>query len=415
VNVIYHHRTAGDRVERVHIMGIVAALRGMGHRVWIASPPGCDPELKGRGSSLPAVGVPASGTATGLRARLKDFARNAPPVLFEIAELLYNIYAMAAMLRISLNGRPDLIYERTTANSIAPTLLAKLLRIPIVQEVNVTADVGRLRPLILGRLTRALERWVFRHAALQITVSQHFRRLVVGAGLPGAREAIVSPNAVSTDLFRDDAPPPPDHAELRRPGRTLVGYVGAFVPYHGVEYLVALAARMRERRPDCRWLLVGDGVMRGPVEEDLDRRGLRDLFLMPGAVRHEEVPGYVSLMDVCVMPRSNPHGSPMKVFEYMAMGKPAVAPRLGPLEEVIRDGENGFLFEPDDLDDLEEKIDLLLADEGLRRRLGAQARRDVLARHTWEANARQFLQALARSGRVKRAAARAPAMRAAKL
>ncbi len=406
MNVIYHHRTAGDRVERVHIMGIVQALRGMGHRVWIASPPGCEPELKGRASSLPSVGVVSSGTATGLRARLKGFARKAPPVLFEIAELLYNFYSMGAMLRICLDGRrrPGLIYERMTANSIAPTLLAKLLRIPIVQEVNVTADVGRLRPLVLGRLTRALERWVFRHAAQQITVSRRFRQLIIDAGLPGARDAIISPNAVSAELFGDDVPPPPDHAELRRPGQTLVGYVGAFVPYHGVEYLVEIAACLRKRRPDCRWLLVGDGVMRARVEEELDERGLRDLFLMPGAVRHEEVPGYVSLMDVCVMPKSNPHGSPMKVFEYMAMGKPAVAPRLGPLQEVIRDGENGFLFEPDDLGDIERKIDLLLGDDELRRRAGAQARHDILAHHTWEANTRQFLRALALDGCAERAA-----------
>jgi len=393
VNILYHHRTAGDRVERVHIMGIVRAFRSLGHTVLISSPPGCDPERPAH---------PCANTTTpprgGLRARLKNFARRAPPVAFELAELAYNFYALADMLRLSRQAWPDLIYERTTANSIAPTLLARILRVPIVQEVNVTADIGRLRPLVLSRLTHAIERWVLRHAAAQVTVSRRFREMLIAAGLPGSNDALVSPNAVDADLFRPDVPLP-EGAERFKPAESLVvGYVGAFVPYHGLELLVEVAPRLTDRFPQCRWLLVGDGVMRAPIKEMLKSRGLRDVFILPGAVPHEQVPSFLRLMDVCVLPASNPHGSPMKIFEFMAMGRAVLAPRLGPMEEVVQDGVNGRLFAPGDLNDFAAKLAELLADADLRTRLGEQARRDVLARHTWEANVRALLAHLAQRG-----------------
>ena len=133
MHILYHHRTAGDRVEAVHIMGMVRALREMGHTVVICSPPGCDPERKqaAEGRAEPAVErrAPVEGP---LRRVLKRFARKAPPLLFELFELAYNVRSLAAMLRLARERRPDLIYERTTANSIAPTYLARRWRIPII-------------------------------------------------------------------------------------------------------------------------------------------------------------------------------------------------------------------------------------------------------------------------------------------
>ena len=96
MRILYHHRTAGDRVEYVHIMGMVNAFRALGHTVEISSPPGCDPERRKpqphRESEM------AADTAT-LRGRLKRFARKAPNVLFELAELAYNFYSAFDLLR----------------------------------------------------------------------------------------------------------------------------------------------------------------------------------------------------------------------------------------------------------------------------------------------------------------------------
>ena len=110
MHILYHHRTAGDRVEYVHIMGMVNAFRTLGHTVEISSPPGCDPERKRPSSAIPGKTAPPQ---SGLRGELKHFARNAPNILFEFAEILYNDLSLLDCLLLRLrHARPVMIYER---------------------------------------------------------------------------------------------------------------------------------------------------------------------------------------------------------------------------------------------------------------------------------------------------------------
>ncbi len=389
MHVLYHHRTAGDRVELVHIMGMVGALRRMGHTVDICSPPGCDPERGPAPRSSPA------GSNGTLRAALKRFARQAPLVLFEAAELAYNLYSLAEMSRLARRRMPDLIYERATANSIAPTLMARRWGVPIVQEVNVTADVGRLRPLVLGDLTRRLERWVGRRADLLVTVSEEFRRRLVASGYP-AEWAMVCQNAADPAEFDPagvrPAQPPPNVP----PDAVVAGYVGAFVPWHRLDLLVEAAGRLAPRHPQARWLLVGEGVERPRIEELLGRWDLWDRFWLPGAVAHGAVPSYLAAMHVAVLPDSNQFGSPMKLFEYMSMGRAVVAPRVPAVCEVLADGQQGLLFRPGDCRSLCRALECVLDDPELRERLGRNARRHVLRNFTWQRNAERVLSTLGR-------------------
>jgi len=397
MRVIYHHRTAGDRVEAVHIMGMVCALRDLGHSVEICSPPGCDPERRG------AASVPVSGDAPHegpLRSLLKRMAQRAPPVFFEVLELGYNLFSLADMLRRFVRRRPDLVYERTTSNSIAPTLLAGLWRIPVVQEVNVTSEIGRLRPLALRRTTRAIERWMVARAGLVATVSEAFKRMLVNAGWP-AEKMLVLQNAIDPAAFDPDTvrsvPPPVKLGD----GAVVVGYVGAFVPYHRLDMLVETARELSDAHPRAAWLLVGDGVDRPRIEELIGRYGLGDRFWLPGRVAHDRVPCYAGAMDIAVLPNSEAYNSPMKLFEYMAMARPVVAPAVPAIAEVIRHGETGLLFEPGNGDEFRRAVELLLDDADLRRRMGRNARRCVMENHTWLRNAERLLAALGDHGHMQ--------------
>ena len=91
------------------------------------------------------------------------------------------------------------------------------------------------------------------------------------------------------------------------------------------------------------------------------------------------------------MPDSNDYGSPVKLFEYMAMGKAVVAPSVGPIEDVIKDGENGILFKKSEVGELAKAIKLLVDDEILRSRVGEKARQSVCQNHTWTKNAEKIL------------------------
>ena len=184
-----------------------------------------------------------------------------------------------------------------------------------------------------------------------------------------------------------------------RDGTFVIGYVGAFVPWHRLDMLIDAACVLAPAYPHARWLLVGDGVERPRVESLLAERGLVGKFWMPGAVAHRFVPSYVSVMDVAVMPHSNVFGSPMKLFEYMAMARAVVVPDVPAIREVIQDGVNGLLFRAGDPSAFCESLRRLLEEDELRRRLGERARQDVLEKHTWMHNARRVMDGVERCRR----------------
>ncbi len=383
MHILYHHRTAGDRVEGVHIMGMVNAMRELGHTVEISSPPGCAPERNG---TVPA----GSGSDGVLRRGLKYAARRTPPVAFELGEIAYNAYSLGDMERRAGRRKPDLIYERATSNSIAPTWLARKWGVPIVQEVNVTADLGRFRPLALGDFARRVERWVARQATVIVTVSREFHRKLQRLGFPADRVCVCQ-NAIDPARFDPDATDPVPGPANVGPQSVVVGYVGSFLAYHRLGELVEAAAALRREAPALRWLLVGDGVERPAVEALIEQSGLQEVFWMPGRVEHPDVPRFVRAMDIAVLPGCASFNSPVKLFEYMAMGAAVVAPATPAIEEVIEHGRTGILFQPGCPDSFTEAVRRLAGDSDLRGRLGCRAREQVLKEHTWRRNAERVL------------------------
>jgi glycosyltransferase involved in cell wall biosynthesis len=97
-------------------------------------------------------------------------------------------------------------------------------------------------------------------------------------------------------------------------------------------------------------------------------------------------------MDICVLPDSNAFGSPIALFEFMAMGKPCVVPDLGPMHDVIDDAVTGIMFPHSDWEALKKALLRIVEDSGLRIQIGSQAKRIVFKRHTWAANARSVVQ-----------------------
>jgi glycosyltransferase involved in cell wall biosynthesis len=175
----------------------------------------------------------------------------------------------------------------------------------------------------------------------------------------------------------------------------VVGFAGWFVPWHRLDILVAQFAALTTERADLRLMLVGDGPMREGIEAQAAALGIRDRLILPGPVPHAEMPKYLAAMDICTIPHSNAYRSPIKLFEYMAGGRPVVAPSTEPIALVLRHAENGLLFTPEDGDDLRTQLATLVHDPELRARIGKQASADVRQKHTWTQNARELLHRLA--------------------
>ena len=122
------------------------------------------------------------------------------------------------------------------------------------------------------------------------------------------------------------------------------------------------------------------------------RLGIEREVIFSGPVSRDVVPAYIDAMDICVLPDSNAFGSPIALFEFMAMGKPCVVPDLGPMRDVIDDNVTGIMFPHGDYAALGRTLSRLIEDSALRNQVGAQAKQIVFKRHTWAANARFVVQ-----------------------
>jgi glycosyltransferase involved in cell wall biosynthesis len=181
-----------------------------------------------------------------------------------------------------------------------------------------------------------------------------------------------------------------------RAGTFTVGFVGTLKPWHGLSILVEAFAIFHDHDSNRQLLIVGDGPERESLVADLSARKLLEAACahLTGAVAPSQVPGLVASMDVAIAPYpplSAFYFSPLKVYEYMAAGRPVIASRIGQLANLIEDGVNGLLCPAGDPVALAAALDRLRREPELRARLGRAARATVLRHHTWEAVARRIL------------------------
>jgi glycosyltransferase involved in cell wall biosynthesis len=176
---------------------------------------------------------------------------------------------------------------------------------------------------------------------------------------------------------------------LKLDGRFVVGFVGSFKAWHGVDFLLKAFVRLYVEDGSFHLLLVGDGPMRAALEEETRRLGLQEAVTFVGSVPHEEVPQYLAVMDVAVAPYpalEDFYFSPLKLYEYMASSRAIVASRIGQVAEVVADGLTGLLYKAGDSEGFIQCIRQLRSDESLRRELGKNAR-IACSKNTWSRNA----------------------------
>jgi glycosyltransferase involved in cell wall biosynthesis len=172
--------------------------------------------------------------------------------------------------------------------------------------------------------------------------------------------------------------------DLRLNNERLAVYSGRLDGWAGMDIMLRLFDMARTRKLDVRFLLVGSGERRNIREENI-------LYL--GEIPHEKVPSILAVADVILIPFPNDDvshaASPLKLFEGMAMQKPIVASRVSGIQEVILDGENGFLADPDDPNEWMRKVETVLNSDKLAARVGENAKRTVEERFDWNLLAKQ--------------------------
>ncbi len=290
--------------------------------------------------------------------------------------------------------KPDIIHAHSPVLNALPALRIGGRRgIPVVYEVralweDAAVDHGTTREGSLRyRASRALETYALRRADHVTTICEGLREEIIARSVPRKRVTVV-PNAVDTLAFRmDDKPDAALRAKLGLEGRTVIGFVGSFYAYEGLDLLIDAAAVLAARLPDLRVLLVGGGPQEEALRKLAVERGIADRVVFAGRIPHGEVNRYYSLVDVLAYPRRRIRlteiVTPLKPLEAMAQGKMLVASDVGGHCELIRNGETGFLFPAGDARGLARMLERVLARKSEWPRVRDTARHFVEAERTW--------------------------------
>ena len=308
-----------------------------------------------------------------------------------------------AILELAEEWRPDVIHAHSPALCGGGAMrAARKLRVPFVYEIRAfweDAAVGNLtgsEGSIKYRLTRTLETQIANGADAIFTICNGLRDDLIERGISGGKIGVM-PNGVDLTLFGE--PGPRDDAladELGlSPETPVIGYIGSFYDYEGVDDLIAAMPILRQSHPDARLLLVGAGNMDKEWRAAAAALPEPDAVIFTGRVPHDQVERYYSLIDVLAYPRKHSRltdlVTPLKPLEAMAQQRLVAASNVGGHRELITHGDTGILFEPDDpaacaeaLGDLFERRDEwnAMRENGLRH---------VKKRHDWHLNARRYL------------------------
>lgn len=310
----------------------------------------------------------------------------------DLRQWLYNLRVLRALKRLIREKRPDVLYERYSLYSTAGMQLMRRFHLPRILEINTLLVEEQSHRLHFPRIASWIENRIVRSASSIIVVSTPLRDAFIRRGIR-PEQITVMPMAVDVQRFHPDVEPSDLRGRYGLDGKTLVGYVGTLTGWHGIDLLFEVAERLKDRgEAVCLVVVGGDEPKVKQHVERVHSCRLGDYLIFAGSVPYTEVPHVIKAMDITVIPGSIEWASPTKLFEYQAMGKPSIAPRLIPVLEVLTDGCEGYLFQPHNVEELTDRILRLHRDPVEREEMGRRARQKVVELYAWENNTRRIVE-----------------------
>jgi glycosyltransferase involved in cell wall biosynthesis len=380
VHIAYLHYLAAGDSALTHVTEFARAARALG----------ADIAVHAVKEPAGPAGAPPPATGRRLDRRLARY-------LHEPAELARNYALLARERAIVAARRPDVLLARVQLLTASYVLTARRARLPLVLEVNapvLESETYQDHYAHLPWIPQALERWQLAAADEILVVSSPLRSYFMERYGLAADGITVVPNGADTGRFRPDVEPAVPRPAGEAP---VVGFVGSFQEFHGIDLLSRVITSLAAARPQVRFLLVGDGRGADAVRAATAPLGPRVVFT--GRVPYERVPGLVTSFDIGLLPDTGFHCCPLKVVEWMAAARAVVAPAYPCVTDLVSDGVDGLLFRPRDADALVAVLTRLVDAAELRARLGAAARARVERSLTWSDNARAVLAACERAAR----------------
>lgn len=323
---------------------------------------------------------------------------NRIPVLNQLAV----IQNLTKRLRdVATKIRPDILHAHSPAlNAIAALRVGKQLGIPVVYEIrafweDAAVDHGTSTEWGLRyRLTRAMETYAIQRANAVTTICEGLRTEILSRGIAPEKVTVI-PNAVNINDFTvGEARDPALAKHLGIEDKIVLGFIGSFYAYEGLNVLLEAVPTMLAQNPKICVLLVGGGPQDAALKQQAIALGIAEKVIFTGRVPHDQVQSYYNLVDVLVYPRLRMRltelVTPLKPLEAMAQGRLLVASDVGGHRELIEDGTTGVLFNAVDSQALASKVLDLIAKPERWTALRKAAREYVENERNWPVSVARY-------------------------
>lgn len=312
------------------------------------------------------------------------------PVAREVFEMRATERRLRSLVRAE---RPDIIHAHSPALNAIPALkVGRELRVPVIYEIRALwedagADLGRgHEQSVRYRLARWLDTRAMYRADGVVALCEALRAEIITRGISATRISVV-PNAVDPTFLAPIQPADQLRRSLGLEGVSVLGFIGSFYAYEGIDLLIGALQQLGSRRADLAVLLVGGGPELQRLRELVKAQDLERKVRFVDRVKVDEVLQYYTLVDLLVLPRRRMRltdlVTPLKPLEAMAQQTPVLASDVGGHRELIRHNETGFLFRPNDPTALANAIEDALSDRDRLVEIIVNGRRFVEEERDW--------------------------------
>ena len=369
MKILYHHRIASKDGQFVHVEELTNAFIEQGHQLYFVAP---------------KVNENADfGGDGGFVSKLK---KALPRALYELLELSYSLWIFIKLVVVIIKFKPDVIYERYNLHQPAGVLAAKLFRLPLLLEINapLVEERSKYSGLALQGFAKKIENLTWRTASHCLPVTDVLADYLRKISIPESKITVIH-NGVRQQ-FIDEMMLQEINSHKKE---IVIGFTGFIHPWHGMDK--ALEAIAEHKELPLRLICVGDGNILSDLRQQAEQLGIADKVDFKGLVTRDKVLDYVKEFDIALQPDVTAYASPLKMFEYMAVGALIVAPKTPNIEEILTE-DTALFFEKGDKTGFKEALTAAITSYQALDEKRRAVKQSVLDKHfIWQKNARRVV------------------------
>jgi glycosyltransferase involved in cell wall biosynthesis len=295
----------------------------------------------------------------------------------------------ASFLLLVARSKPDIIHAHwLIPQGLLAVIAKKVFGVPVIITAH-GADVFSMR----GPLFIRLKKYIVTHADLIVTVSESLARVLMADTACTTHPKVIS-MGVDGALFTPEKKDAAIREKYGIQGRFLL-YVGRLTEKKGVDYLIDAITKVVDQNPDSKLLIVGHGELESELKEKAEALGLQKIVCFVGGLPYEQLPPYYATADIFIGPSIQARGGDTEGFgltfvEAAMSGCLLIGTRVGGVEDIIADGENGLLVPPADTEALAEKILQAVNNFDNLKQIQARGRSDAIAKFDWQVVAGRY-------------------------